>query len=72
MSRPGLEDAACECYQSMVRQTEIWKSESKADCVLTESLLIQKARHLAAYSAIPLHFARRLAAAYQRRRHLNS
>ena len=28
-SRAGLEHAACECYQSMVRQTRNWKSESK-------------------------------------------
>ena len=28
-SRAGLENAACECYRSMVRQTRNWKMESK-------------------------------------------
>jgi Mn-dependent DtxR family transcriptional regulator len=28
VTRPGLENAACECYQSMVRQSKNWKRES--------------------------------------------
>jgi hypothetical protein len=29
VNRPELEDASCECYQSMVVQSGNWKKESK-------------------------------------------
>ena len=30
VNRAELENASCECYQSMVRQSKIWEQESKA------------------------------------------
>jgi hypothetical protein len=29
VNRAKLEDASCECYQSMVRQSNNWERESK-------------------------------------------